>query len=142
MKRSLYVFTLLAVSALSACRSSDSASEQPQPTRENVIEMVGDTTNELTSVLKSYQNALLYGDSATALSLATGKALSILEYRFYKIEKGVSLLFEYGAPSVRGDTGYVPFSVRRMDQHDTATSSRAVLLRTDSGWKVERVIEG
>jgi hypothetical protein len=123
-------FLILSI-ALGACGSAESSSSQ-----------VATEQNEIISLMKQYHTALVNGDSVSAVSFTTGTARATLEYRFFRLPKGNALLFQYGSPNVIRDTCYVPFSVKNTKTNDPATSNKAVLVKVDGEWKIERLASG
>jgi hypothetical protein len=123
-------FLILAF-ALMACGSAESSSTQGN-----------DPANPIITMMKEYHTALINGDSAAAISMTTGTARATLQYRFFRLPKGNSLLFKYGTPNIIRDTCYVPFSVRNTKTNDPASSNKAVLIKVDGEWKIERLATG
>jgi hypothetical protein len=90
-------------------------------------------------VLREYHKALVAGDSVKARSLATGTASMILEYRFYRSTGDDDLRFTYGPQNIVRDTCYIPVQIKDPSTRKPATEGKAVLVKVDGEWKVERI---
>jgi hypothetical protein len=125
---------LLSLSLL-ACRPNESTNGT---TAANAAMLSVETDSEATKVLKEYHKALIAGDSVKARSLATGTALAVLEYRFFRSTQDDDLRITYGSQNIIRDTCYIPIQIKTSDR-DRSKEGKAILVKVDGAWKVERI---
>jgi hypothetical protein len=125
---------LLSLSFL-ACRPSESTNGTSTA---NAAMLSVQTEGEATKVLKEYYKALTSGDSVKARSLATGTALAVLEYRFFRSTQDDDLRISYGSQNILRDTCYIPIQIKANDR-DRSKEGKAILVKVDGAWKVERI---
>lgn len=129
---------LFSMAAMASCGSSESSGG----IRSEATLLQDDPASQIVSLVRQYHAALSEGDSAKAVSMTTGTAQAILQYRFPRLPKGTALLFSYGSPNFRGDTCYLPFTARNTMMQDSESSNKVLLIKVDGEWKIERVVTG
>lgn len=129
---------LLFASLITACTSNEAQNSGSSSAQASVGSMIDQTTPAV-EVLRQYHQALVLGDSAKAVSLSTGTARAILEYRFFRSEMDSDLKFAYGGQNIIRDTCYIPIDVISRTSGRTQKEGKAIMVKVEGEWKVERI---
>jgi hypothetical protein len=129
-------FVLVAL-LLTACTSNEA--QNGGASSASSARLMTEQTQQPIEVLREYHKALISGDSIKAVSLTTGTARAILEYRFYRSQSDDELQFTYGRQNILRDTCYIPLDVRSRTTQARPTEGKAILVKVGGEWKVERI---